>query len=120
MLFPTGTKTKKDDSQKTKKIHTNIEEQDKISKELLKNKERFREISEKTSDWFWEIDKTGLFTYSSIGIEKILGYKPEEILGKMYFYDLFCQDSLESFKKMAFEIFQRNGAVRLCQRCDNS
>ena len=43
---------------------------------------RFRSLVEATSDWIWEIDAQGLYTYSSPKIRDLLGYKPEEIIGK--------------------------------------
>ncbi|MBI5314936.1 MAG: response regulator [Nitrospirae bacterium] len=51
---------------------------------------RFRALVETTSDWGWEIDEHALFTYGSPKIFDILGYKPEEVLGKTPF-DLMPQ-----------------------------
>ena len=44
--------------------------------------ERFRELVENCADWMWEIDAQGRFTYSSPKIKALLGYEPEEIIGK--------------------------------------
>lgn len=33
------------------------------------------------SDWVWEMDINGVHTYSNAAVTKILGYKPEEIVG---------------------------------------
>ncbi|NWF74414.1 MAG: response regulator [Nitrospirae bacterium] len=52
---------------------------------------RFRALLDTTSDWGWEIDEHALFTYSSQRICNILGYTPEEVLGKTPF-DLMPQD----------------------------
>ncbi|HSQ92552.1 MAG TPA: PAS domain S-box protein, partial [Nitrospiraceae bacterium] len=52
---------------------------------------RFRALVDTTSDWGWEIDEHALFTYSSQRICNILGYRPEEVLGKTPF-DLMPQD----------------------------
>jgi len=46
---------------------------------------------ETTSDWGWEIDEHARFTYGSQKICNILGYKPEEVLGKTPF-DLMPQE----------------------------
>ncbi len=37
------------------------------------------------SDWIWEADKNSVYTYSSPKILDILGYTPEEIIGKTPF-----------------------------------
>jgi PAS domain S-box-containing protein len=52
---------------------------------LRKSEEKFRSLVESTSDWVWEVDKTGAYTYSSPKIRGLLGYEPEEILGKTPF-----------------------------------
>jgi two-component system sensor histidine kinase/response regulator len=52
----------------------------------LQNSEQwFRALVETTSDWVWEIDEHAVFTYSSQKICNILGYEPEEVLGKTPF-----------------------------------
>ena len=52
---------------------------------LQKSNERFRNLAEITSDWIWEIDKDAFYTYVSPKIYDILGYVPEEIIGKTPF-----------------------------------
>ena len=54
-------------------------------KALQKSEERFRSLVETTTDWFWEVDENAVYTYSSPKIRDILGYEPEEILGKTPF-----------------------------------
>lgn len=52
---------------------------------LKRSEEKYRSLVETTSDWVWEIDTAGAFTYSSPRVEDLLGYKPEEVLGKSTF-----------------------------------
>jgi PAS domain S-box-containing protein len=54
-------------------------------KTLQQSEERFRSLVETTTDWFWEVDENAVYTYSSPKIRDILGYEPEEILGKTPF-----------------------------------
>lgn len=35
-----------------------------------------------SADWIWEVDAQGRYTYASDGVETMMGYKPEEVLGK--------------------------------------
>ena len=49
---------------------------------LRQSEEKFRAMVESTSDWIWESDIKGRFTYISPKVKDILGYEPEEVLGK--------------------------------------
>ena len=57
-------------------------ERESLMKSLQESKERFRNLLETTSDWIWEMDRDGRYTYSSPRVKDILGYRPEEILNK--------------------------------------
>lgn len=53
--------------------------------ELQQSKERFRNLVETSSDWVWEVDEFGVYTYASPQIINLLGYTPEEVLGRTPF-----------------------------------
>lgn len=56
------------------------------SEALLKASEgRFRDIVEASPDPIWEVDTEGLFTYASPQMKAVLGYAPEDVLGKPLF-----------------------------------
>ncbi|MHC4395697.1 MAG: PAS domain-containing sensor histidine kinase [Planctomycetota bacterium] len=84
-----------------------IVEQKKTEEKLRKSEERFRQVVENAREWIWDVDINGLYTYASTAVEKILGYKPEEIVGKKHFYDLFHPDDRQQFKKDAFKFFEQ-------------
>jgi diguanylate cyclase (GGDEF)-like protein/PAS domain S-box-containing protein len=71
---------------------------------LRESEKRFSDVAENTQEWVWEVDAEGKYTYSSPIVEKLLGYKPEEILDK-HFYDLFLPEEREKLKEMAFAAF---------------
>ncbi len=53
---------------------------------LLKNSEtRFQQLIESGDNWVWEVDKEGVYTYSSPQVWTLLGYRPDEIVGKTPF-----------------------------------
>ena len=49
---------------------------------LKESKERFRNLLENTSDWIWESDEKGQYTYSSPRVEAVLGFSSEETIHK--------------------------------------
>ncbi len=49
---------------------------------LAESRERFRSLVETTSDWIWEIDSDGVYTYVSPKVKDLLGYEPDELLSK--------------------------------------
>lgn len=49
---------------------------------LQESQRRFRALVETTSDWIWTSDEEGIYTYSSPRVRDLLGYEPEEVLGK--------------------------------------
>lgn len=59
-----------------------VTERRKAEKALRVSEERFRHLIDTTSDWVWEMDEQGIYTYVSPRIHEILGYLPEEVLGK--------------------------------------
>ena len=48
---------------------------------LEESQQRFKDVVENTGDWIWEVDDRGRFIYSNPIVEKIIGYRPEEIHG---------------------------------------
>ena len=50
-----------------------------------KSEERFRNLVEVTSDWVWEVDRNGVYTYVSPIVGELLGYDVDEVLGKTPF-----------------------------------
>jgi len=68
--------------------------QRKLAEEALhQSEERFRNLVENTSDWVWEVDTSGTYTYVGPRVRDILGYEPEEVVGKMPFHFMTAQES---------------------------
>lgn len=49
---------------------------------LLKEMSSLRDIIENNSDWFWEVDTSGRYTFSSTKSIELLGRLPHEVVGK--------------------------------------
>jgi PAS domain S-box-containing protein len=61
---------------------------------LRESEEKFRALIETSTDWVWEADRKGIFTYSSPRIRELMGYGPEETIGKSPF-DFMPTDEAE-------------------------
>jgi PAS domain S-box-containing protein len=82
-----------------------FQEQKQMENRLRESEERFRQVAETVGDFIWEVDTEGLYRYTSPSVEKILGYGPDELIGKMHFYDLFVPEVREEIKTAAFNVF---------------
>lgn len=63
-------------------IMVDITDRKQAEEALRVSEERFRHLIDTTSDWVWEMDEHGVYTYVSPKIHEILGYLPEEVLGR--------------------------------------
>lgn len=54
-------------------------------KKSITFKHSYQELVENISDWIWELNTKGIFTYVSPQCYKLLGYKPNELIGKTPF-----------------------------------
>ncbi len=93
-------------------IINDVTEKKAIEKELKESEKRFRQVAAQTGAWIWEMDAEGIYTYASPVVEKVLGFTPEELVGKKHFYDLFVPEEREQSKKMAFEAFARKEPIK--------
>jgi PAS domain S-box-containing protein len=81
-------------------------------KALRVSEERFKQVALNAEEWIWEVDVHGTYTYCSPMVEKILGYKPEEVVGKKRFYDLFHPEDREKLKGTAQKAMEQNQTFR--------
>ncbi len=85
-----------------------ITERKQMEEALRESENRFRQVATNAKEWIWEVDANGLYTYASPIVEKILGYKPQEILGKKHLYDFFHPDDAEQLKATVFDNFSQH------------
>lgn len=74
--------------------------------ELRRSEERFRALTESTSDWIWEIDRSGAFVYVSPKVVQLLGYSPREIMGRSFSEFMPAEEA-----KAALTIFEQQSLV---------
>jgi PAS domain S-box-containing protein len=59
-----------------------VSERKRAENALLESEQRFRDIATHVPDWIWEVNREWKYTYSSVGVEKILGFRADEMIGK--------------------------------------
>ncbi|MCP4343274.1 MAG: PAS domain S-box protein, partial [Desulfobulbaceae bacterium] len=88
-----------------------------LMKSLEESKERYRNLIETTSDWIWESNCDGRYTYSSPRVKELLGYLPEEILKKTL-VDIVSPQQVKTFsttyKKLLLGQKPINGLENIC------
>lgn len=80
-------------------VFEDITERKKSEEALRESQLRYEQLAEKSRSVAWEVDKDGMYTYISPVVKELYGYCPEEVIGKMYFYDFFEEDIRDSSKE---------------------
>ncbi len=97
-------------------IQKDITEQKKAEEALRESEARFRQIADMTGEWIWEQDPQGHYIYSSSAVKKILGYEPEEILGRHYLELFTPQDRKRWESKSAQSVPFRHRFKKIINR----
>lgn len=87
-------------------------ERRKVEEALRQSEVRFDQLATQSRTIAWEVDGQGLYTFVSNVSQLVLGYHPDELVGKKHFYDLHPEEGREAFKKAAFEIFERKEFIQ--------
>jgi len=69
------------------------------TQQLRISEERYRNLVETAFDWVWEVDAQVRYTYASPKVQDMLGYRPEELLGRTPF-DLMPEDEAQRVKTL--------------------
>ncbi len=92
-------------------------ERELLMKSLEESKDRYRNLIETTSDWIWESDCDGRYTYSSPRVKDFLGYLPEEILNKTLM-DIVSPQQVKTFNTTYEKLLRAqkpiNGLENIC------
>jgi sigma-B regulation protein RsbU (phosphoserine phosphatase) len=74
-----------------------------IESALMESEQRFRQMAEMTGEWLWEQDPDGYYIYSSAAVREILGYSPDDVLGKHYTRFLTAQNNADQAVNAALQ-----------------
>ena len=90
-------------------VFSDISERKYAQDALKHSEERFSQVIAQSNDVVWEVDLDGLYLFVSPMAEDIYGYSPEEMIGKMHFYDLLVEDQAEQLKMQALDFIKKTG-----------
>ncbi len=88
-----------------------ITERKRAAEALRESEKRYRQLIESAHDWIWEIDEYGRYVFCSPMVVDVLGYEPEEVLGKTPF-DLMPPDEAARVEAVFGSIAQKREPFR--------
>lgn len=111
LLMVFNKKLKNEVKASTEKLVAELDRRKNTEKELKENEERFRGIVDSMADWIWEVDAGGRYTYCSEKVENLLGYPPDEMLGKRPF-DFMPPDEAEEIGRVFSNIVAQKTTIK--------
>ena len=79
---------------------------------LRESEERFAQSARQSRTVVWEIDPAGRFTYVGGAAEEVLGYRPEELVGRLHYYELHPREGREQFASETLAMLDRRETFR--------
>lgn len=79
---------------------------------LAESSYRFALLAEQNRIALWQIDAAGTYTEVSDVFASLSGYAPEDLVGRMHFYDLTPADAREKMQAAALATIQRGEPIR--------
>jgi PAS domain S-box-containing protein len=107
-LLETDEATRADMAVALRRLEKEIAERHRMEEILRQSEEKFRNLVETTSDWIWETGPDGAYTYCSPAVRNLLGYDPEDVIGRNPF-DFMPVDEAERVSAR-FSPFRETGA----------
>jgi PAS domain S-box-containing protein len=106
-----------------RKLNKKIEDHRRSEKALLKSEEKYRNLVENINDIIYTTNQDGVVNYISPAVKSVLGYRPEEILGRHYSDFIYQEDVSrinEEFQKRLsghiepgeYRILNKSGDIR--------
>ena len=80
--------------------------------QLRESNSRFDQLAEQSRTCTWEVNVDGIFTYVSHVAETLTGYSPDEIIGKMHFFDFFPESTRQELRNSTFAVFDKREEIK--------
>jgi PAS domain S-box-containing protein len=68
-----------------KMAQARVAELEQINTQFQRSQQRLQDLINTMSDWAWEVDVNGAYTFVDEKVSRLLGYSPDEMLGKTPF-----------------------------------
>jgi len=94
-------------NERTCELTKEITERKQAEVKIKESNSRFDQLAAQSNTFIWEVDADGLYTYVSYLSQKVIGYHPDELVGKKHFYDIHPDSRQQEFKKTALEVFAK-------------
>ncbi|MDR5659247.1 PAS domain S-box protein [Serpentinicella sp. ANB-PHB4] len=78
---------------------------------LKESQQRYEQLAKISHSVAWEMDTNGVYTYVNDVVRTVYGYEPEEVIGKMTFYDFVPKEEKDKRKKMGFSVINNKEKV---------
>jgi PAS domain S-box-containing protein len=93
-----------------------ITERKRTQEALRESEQTVRALVETSQDWIWAIDLNGKHTYCNPAIEPILGYRPDELVGRRSLKFMHSDDRRKVEEKLPRWIAEKQGWSNLLVR----
>ncbi len=87
-------------------VARDITERVRMEQTLRETEQKFRNLVEHTNDIAWEVNQEGAYTYVSPNVKDILGYNPEQLIGKTPF-EFMPEEEAERVGKIFGQAFHK-------------
>ena len=84
-------------------------ETESLKKTILEIESKFQSLVESVSDWIWEVNTQGQYTFSNQKVKAVLGYEKDEILGRK-FSDFMEPEEAAQTSEIFFQHLQSKSA----------
>ncbi|GAB4501410.1 MAG: hypothetical protein Fur0035_09520 [Anaerolineales bacterium] len=81
-----------------------------LYEEIQNSETRFRDVALATADWVWEIDAHGNYIYCSDKVVEVLGYTPDEVIGKNP-RDFMPADESQRVSRVMRDLYRSKGRM---------
>ncbi len=79
--------------------------------ELEATQARYADLARRNRTFVWEVDANGLYQFLDPVVELVLGYRPEELVGKVHLWELHPAEGKEQLREDVFRHFREKTSV---------